>query len=88
MAVLLEEEMDQLSQWFSRLYPQYKLKIYTKWNLAKAREEYILDLFFNATSRSLAFQVPGDALEVPEVREKIKERWVPHMQKQIIATIG
>lgn len=86
--VLLAEEMDLLHKWFSRLYPDHKLKIYTKWNLAKAREEYILDIFFRSTSRSLAFQVPGDALEIEDVRQRIKERWLPWAQQNIIQTIN
>lgn len=86
---LLKEQMDELQQWFARLYGLrgYRLKIYTKYNMKARREEYILDLFFKSTSRSLAFQVPFDALELVDVRLKIKERWVSEMQKQIIAVL-
>lgn len=84
---VLQEQMEQLHGWFGKVYPQHKLKIYTKWNIGKAREEYILDLFFNSTSRSLAFQIPGDAMEVPEVIEEIKDRWVPWAQQRIIQVL-
>lgn len=84
---VLQEQMEQLHSWFSRVYPQYKLKIYTKWNMGKTREEYILDLFFKSTSRSLAFQIPGDAMEVPEAIDEIKERWLPWAQQRIIAVL-
>jgi hypothetical protein len=88
MKPLLEDEMDVLQKWFARLYPEYSLKIYTKWNGEKKREEYILDLFFRSTSRSLAFQVPEQALELIDMRVKIKERWVGEMQNKIIAALG
>jgi hypothetical protein len=86
---LLEAEMEELQKWFDRLYnPRgHKLKIYHKWNPKARREEYILDVFFNSTSRSLAFGVPFDALEMIDVRLKIKERWVPEMQKKIMGVI-
>lgn len=85
---LLKEQMEELHKWFARLYPTHTMKIYTKWNKEKQREEYIVDLFFNATSRSLPFQVPAAALELMDVRVRIKEKWVGFMQSQIIKTIG
>jgi hypothetical protein len=89
---LLEAEMDELQKWFYRLYgttrKDSQLKIYYKYNRERRREEYILDLFFDSTSRSLPFQVPADALELLDVRLKIKERWVPEMQKRIMEVMG
>lgn len=86
---LLSEEMDVLQRWFDRLYGLrgYRLKIYSKYNMQKRREEYILDLFFKSTSRSLAFQVPFDALELIDMRVRIKERWVPWAQKAIMEVL-
>lgn len=86
---ILKEQMEELQSWFSRLYGLrgYTLKIYTKYNMKARREEYILDLFFKSTSRSLAFQVPFDALELIEARVAIKERWVGEMQQKIIAVL-
>lgn len=86
---LLEAEMEELQKWFDRLYNPvgYKLKIYTKYNMKARREEYILDLFFKSTSRSLPFGIPFDALEIIDTRLKIKERWIPEMQKKIMAVL-
>jgi hypothetical protein len=87
---LLKAEMDELHQWFDRLYGKTRratLKIYSKYNVLKSREEYILDMFFDSTSRSLPFQVPKSILEDIEMRLKIKERWVQEMQKQITGVL-
>lgn len=90
---LLEAEMGVLQEWFDKVYGKNtprrgELKIYYKQNMEKRREEYILDMFFDSTSRSLPFQVPFDALELVDMRLKIKERWVGEMQNQIIQTLG
>ena len=87
---LLKEQMEELQKWFDRLYEKRKakLKIYHKYNTLKGREEYILDLFFDSTSRSLAFSVPKDALELLDVRQRIRDRWVGEMQQKIMATVG
>lgn len=86
---LLEEEMEVLQDWFDRLYGPRgaKLKIYWKSNGAARREEYILDLHYESTSRSLPFMVPYDTLDIIEYRIAIKKRWVQEMQKQIIAEL-
>jgi hypothetical protein len=88
----LQEEIEQLHKWFSRLYEdsprKAKLKVYSKYNVQARRAEYILDLFFDSTSRSLPFGVPADALELIDVRLKIKERFVPEMQKKIMEVMG
>jgi hypothetical protein len=88
----LQAEIEELHKWFSRLYEdsprKAKLKVYSKYNREKKRAEYILDLFFDSTSRSLPFAVPADALELFDIRLKIKERFVPEMQKQIMRVMG
>lgn len=83
---LLAEEMEILQNWFDRLYGPRgaKLKIYWKSNGAARREEYILDLHYESTSRSLPFMIPFDTLELIEYRVKIKQRWVAEMQKKIM----
>ena len=88
---LLEREMEQLQDWFHRLYGttrRARLKIYHKYNVFKSREEYILDLFFDSTSRSLPFQVPKKYLDDIQLRLMIKERWVDEMQKKIMGVLG
>lgn len=86
---LLAEEMEQLQDWFDRLYGPRgaTLKIYWKSNGQARREEYILDLFFESTSRSLPFMVPFDTLELIEYRIAIKKRWVAEMQKKIMEVL-
>lgn len=86
---LLEEEMEILQDWFDRLYGPRgaTLKIYWKSNGAARREEYILDLHYESTSRSLPFMVPFDTLPIIEYRLAIKRRWVEEMQKRIIAEL-
>ena len=88
----LEAEIDTLIKWFDRLYggtrKAAELKVYSKWNGEKQRAEYILDVFFDSTSRSLPFSVPADALELFDMRVKIKERFVPAMQKKIMGVMG
>lgn len=89
---LLEAEMEQLQDWFNRLYGKTrrdaKLKIYHKYNIWKGREEYILDIFFDSTSRSLPFGIPKQYLDDIDMRLKIKERWVQEMQQKIMAVMG
>lgn len=86
---LLEKEMEVLQDWFDRLYGprKAKLKIYHKWNNEKRREEYILDLFFEATSRSLPFAIPYEFLEQIDYRVSLKQRWVSEMQKKIMEVL-
>lgn len=87
---LLKEQMDELHQWFDRLYGKTrraKLKIYTKYNIWKGREEYLIDMFYDSTSKTLPFAVPKHMLDDIEMRVKIKERWVSEMQKKIMEVL-
>lgn len=89
---LLKEQMDQLHQWFDRLYGKVrkdaKMKIYVKYNPAKKREEYIIDIFYDSTSKSLPFAVPEAFLDLIDYRVALKERWVSEMQSKITALMG
>jgi hypothetical protein len=88
---VLKKEMDQLHQWFDRLYGKTrggKLKIYVKWNRDKKREEYIIDLFFDSTSCSLPFSIPEPFMTNIDWRVSLKQRWVGEMQTKIAEVLG
>lgn len=88
---VLKKEMEELHQWFDRLYGKTrkdaKMKIYVKWNREKKREEYIIDLFFDSTSRSLPFAIPEPFMTNIQWRLDLKARWVGEMQNKIMAVL-